>query len=132
MAMGVAVHIEDARHNGIRPSHFDGIRMACDAFAVETIEVIDATEDGWFPPGGQARHASFDDFVAAHPGDTIALLNTEGADIATLTDYDWVVVGTSAGHSAEAKAAHPMVAIDLPVPAAIEGRDALMIALAEC
>ena len=130
--MNVCVTIEDSRHNGVRPSHFDGVRMACDAFGVETIEIIDATEDGWYPPGGQPRYATFDAFAAAHPGESIALLDAAGADISTLSSYDWVVVGSSSGHSAEAKVTYTSVAITLPVPAAIEGRDALMIALAEC
>ena len=130
MLMKVVVHIEDARYNGIRPSHFDGIRMACTAYAVEELEYVDLTEDGWYAPGGQARHASFADFVAAHPGESVSLLDPAGTAFVDQTPDGWLVVGPSGGHDARTKTAYAGFTLDLPVAGALEGRDALMLALA--
>ena len=130
MGHKIVVHIQDSRYNGIRPSHFDGIRMACDAFGVETLEYIDLDEDEFYAPGGQTRHASFDDFVAAHPGEKVCLLDPDGEDLSKVGAEDWLVVGPAGGFTTKQKAAHPSVNIAMAVPTALEARDALMVALA--
>ena len=123
----ILIHVQDSRYSGIRPSHFSGIQMVLDAMGIIDLEYIDMHEDGYFAPQGQVRHADFDAFIAAHPGEEIWLLDPDGDELDTLPAGAWLCVGPAGGFSQEHKDGCPKVKLNLANP--IEARDALMMAL---
>ena len=123
--MRVLIHVEDARYNGIRPSHFDGVRMACDAFGIEELAYVDLTEDGFYM-AGFTRYLSFDEFLTQN-SDVLLLTPDAEATVESVVPSDWLAIGPSMGFTLPVKQSLPGAALGI---ADIEPRDALMIALA--
>lgn len=129
--MRVVIHIEDARYNGIRPSHFDGIRMACEALEITELAVIDRTEDGFFVDNPDVpKYRSFSEFETEHQGDSITILAPYGETQTGNETIDWLVVGPSGGLRSQDHDGNTIISLNLPNPLSLEPRDALLIALA--
>lgn len=129
--MRVAFHVEDARYNGILPSHFDGVRMGIMGYGYE-FAYIDQSQDGFSLAGpGWERYASLLDFAAAHSGEEIWLLDEAGPKIKRniRNQADWLVVGPSGGFSVIEKATYLDHVRLRGITASLEPRDALMAAL---
>ncbi len=129
--MRIAFHVEDARYNGILPSHFDGVRMGLIGYGYD-FAYIDQTQDGFFLTGpGWERHATLADFGAAHPGEEICLLDEAGPRInrSIRNQADWLVVGPSGGFSVAEKLLYIKHVRLRGTTASLEPRDALMAAI---
>ncbi len=129
--MRIAFYVEDARYNGILPSHFDGVRMGLQGYGYD-FAYIDQSQDGFFlvSPGWE-RHASLVDFAAAHTGEEIWLLDENGPKIKRniRIKADWLVVGPSGGYSVAEMTTYTDHARLRGVAASLEPRDALMAAV---
>jgi len=129
--MRVVVHIEDGRYNGIRPSHFDGVRMGCEALGVTELAVIDRTEDGFFVDNPDVpKFRTFQEFEMEHQGEDITILAPYGVAQTKLSVLDWLVIGPSGGLRSQDHLGNRIMSLDLVNPLSIEPRDALFIALA--
>lgn len=131
--MRIALHVQDSRYQGIRPSHLEGIRELCLSYGVSHVAMIDCTPDGCFEdmsgPGlVWERRTTLPDgpLVAIEsPQRSLASQMVELDSYAVPTDDPWHVFGPAYGLDAS-----PPWSRHVWIPGAnLEARDALAIFL---
>jgi hypothetical protein len=117
--LGILLHVEDSRVVGITPSMLESIRLYAKSFGVESIHLVDGTEDGYFNGIGDTeiecqRFASLDAWwdAVGSTADAVVGLETqntiEGAGETAINIMEfqhpesaWYVFGPSMGTSAD-------------------------------